>query len=52
MPRYRSDFTCTVCHEHIIWNSEAKTLTCKCGKLRCEFVNLREYAPIPLDTVT
>ncbi|MCW4044240.1 MAG: hypothetical protein NWE94_01835 [Candidatus Bathyarchaeota archaeon] len=51
MTRYRSSFECTVCHEHMVWDSDTKTLSCACGRFHCEFVNLREYHPIPCDTL-
>lgn len=51
MTRYRSNFECAVCHEHLVWDSDNKRLSCRCGSYRCEFVNLREYAPIPPDTL-
>ncbi|MCW4048035.1 MAG: hypothetical protein NWE99_10845 [Candidatus Bathyarchaeota archaeon] len=49
MTRYRSNHECSVCHEHMVWDSEKQTLTCRCGTLRCTFVNQREFVPIPCD---
>jgi len=52
MTRYRSSFACAVCGEHLIWDSGSKRLSCRCGSRHCEFVNLKEYAPVeaaPLD---
>jgi len=51
MPRYRSDSECSSCHEHMVWDSENQTLTCKCGSFHYSFVNLNEFHQIPLDAL-
>ncbi len=49
MTRYLSTHECSVCHEKIVWDSDAETLSCACGRTQCKYVNPREYHPIPLD---
>jgi len=51
MPRYRSNVECDGCHEHLIWDSDTKTLTCGCRQVRCGFVNLRDFHLLSVDAL-
>lgn len=48
MTLYKRNWNCAVCGKPVIWDSEAKTLTCKCKvQPNVTFVSMEAFTPIP-----
>jgi hypothetical protein len=37
---------CAVCGGHLIYDDVDRTLFCKCGSTKADFVNLKEFVPV------